>query len=496
MDTIAEEEKALPTPVAQPETKPSFAFKRRVAWGLVLGGVGALSFPPHAFPLLLPVVLTGLFVLLQDLTPRQAAYIGQAFGTTLAAFALRWLWDMFGPAALSLWAIIGAFTAVTCALTAWLRARRLLSRVPFPLLLAVVWTGIEYFRSEPMALNFGWLGVGYPLIDSPLPAGIAGILGSYGISFLVVAACTYAAMGQRPRLIALRLIPLLLLLLPFPRPLAAPDPAHAFSVRLVQANSEDDETLFRLSQTPADPAPQLLVWPELSFYSDPRPNAKLWKPGRDPHEKGWKRLRDLAQAQHGYFLFGAKDDSQATTDSDFRNTAFLLDPQGDLIGKHVKNHTVHFTKDGVAGTDAHVFPTPFGKFGVGICFDMDYPDVARRLVNNGAESLIVPSNNPLNWGPVQHAQHKQVFQMRAAECDRWLATADVAGNTFLVAPTGQITRSVPNADPATLDISVGRLQTRNLFVRGGWRFGQFCLMLLCIGVVCAALQTKGSVTGC
>ncbi|MCW3054321.1 MAG: lnt [Chthonomonadales bacterium] len=487
MDTMSEGGEALPTPGAQPETKPSVAFKRRVGWAFVLGGVGALSFPPHPFPLLLPIVLTGLFVLLQDMTPRQAAYIGQAFGTTLAACALRWLWDMFGPAALSLWAIIGAFTAVTCALTVWLRAR-LLPHVPFPLLLAVVWTGIEYFRSEPMALNFGWLGVGYPLIDSPLPARIAGILGSYGISFLVVAGCAYAAMGQRPRLIALRLIPLLLLLLPFPRPLAAPDPAQAFHVRLVQANSEDDETLFRLSQSPANPNPQLLVWPELSFYSDPRPNDKLWKPGKDPHEKGWQKLRALALDHHFYFLFGAKDESRATTESDFRNTAFLLDPQADLVGKHVKNHTVHFTKDGVAGTDAHVFPTPFGSFGVGICFDLDYPDVARRLVNNGAESLIVPSNNPLNWGPVQHAQHKQVFQMRAAECDRWLATADIAGNTFLVAPTGQIVRSVPNADPTTLDISVGRLQTHNLFVRGGWRFGQLCLLFLSIGVAWAALR--------
>jgi len=487
MSTMLKEGEALPTPVTPPETEPSATFKRRVAWAFVLGGGGALSFPPHPFPLLLPLVLTGLFILLQDMTPRRAAYIGQAFGTMLAACALRWLWDMFGPAALSLWAIIGAFTAVTCALTVWLRPR-LLPRVPFPLLVAIVWTGIEYFRSEPMALNFGWLGVGYPLIDSPLPARIAGIVGSYGITFLVVAGCAYAATGRSPRLIALRLLPLLLLLLPFPRPLPAPDPAHAFPVRLVQANSEDDETLFRLSQSPSNPAPQLLVWPELSFYSDPRPNPKLWKPGRDPHEKGWERLRALARTSHAYFLFGAHDESEATNDADFRNTAFLLDPQGDLLGKHVKNHTVHFMKEGIPGTDAHVFPTPFGSFGVGICFDMDYPDVARRLVNNGAESLIVPSNNPVNWGLVQHAQHKQIFQMRAAECNRWLATADIAGNTFLVAPTGQIVHEVPNADPTTLDISVGRLQTRNLFVRGGWRFGQFCLALLILSFLWALFR--------
>jgi apolipoprotein N-acyltransferase len=486
MGTIVEEGGSPSAPAAPATPERSVTFGGRVFCGLALGAVAALCFPPHAVPWLLPFALTGLFALLQDMTPRRAAYIGQAFGTVLAALALRWLWGMFGAAAVSLWALIGAFTAVTCSLVVWLRSR--LPRVPFPLLAAIVWTGIEYFRSEPMVLNFGWLGVGYPLVDYALPCHIAAVIGSYGISFLVAGWCAWAATGRRLPVVALRLAPLFVLFAPFPASPAAPDPAHAFQVRLVQADSEDDTSMFRLSQSPANPAPQLIVWPELSYYSDPRPNYKLWKPGHDPHEKVWNRLRGLALDSHAYFLFGAKDQSDATGDADFRNTAFLLDPQGNLVGKHVKNHTVHFIKDGVAGTDAHVFPTPLGTIGVGICFDMDYPDVARRLVNNGAESLIVPSNNPLNWGPVQHAQHKQIFQMRAVECDRWLATTDIAGNTFLVAPTGQIVRSVQTTDPTTLDVTIGRLQTRDLFVRGGWRFGQICLTLLVLGCLWGAFR--------
>ncbi len=487
--STANREARIP-PLTASTSGRALGFGYRVLCGIALGGIAALCFPPHAFPLLLPIALTGLFALLQDMTPRRAGYIGQAFGTVLAAIALRWIWGMFGPAALSLWALIGGFFAVTCSVATRLHDR--LPSMPFPLLLAVVWTGIEYFRSEPMALSFGWLGLGYPLIDSPLPARIAAVFGSYGISFLVVTGCAYAATGQRLRLIALRLIPLLLFLFPFRTSTPTPDPAQAFQVRLVQADAEDDANLFRLSQSPASPAPQLIVWPELSLYSDPRPNSKLWKPGRDPHEKGWRQLRDLPLNSRCYFLFGAKDQSDAKGDADFRNTAFLLDPHAAIIGKHVKNHTVHFIKDGLAGTDANVFPTPFGSFGVGICFDMDYPDVARRLVNNGAESLIVPSNNPLNWGPVQHIQHEQIFQMRAAECGRWLATTDVAGNTFLVAPTGQIARSVQTADPTTLDVAVGRIHTRNLFVRGGWRFGQLCMTLLVLGFLWALLPRRAS----
>jgi apolipoprotein N-acyltransferase len=198
----------------------------------------------------------------------------------------------------------------------------------------------------------------------------------------------------------------------------------------------------------------------------------------------------VPQENAGYLLFGAKDQFDLNEDAGFRNTAYLLDPQGDLVGRHVKNHPVHFVRDGVAGTDANTFPTPFGRIGVAICFDLDYPEVARRLTDNGAEALLVPSDNPPEWGAVQHAQHRQMFQMRAVECGRWIATTDVAGNTFAVAPTGREVARVSTAEPVALDVRVGRETGRTLFVRGGWRFGQGCLLVLFALCVRAALPAR------
>ena len=487
--TTSEDLDTTPAPNALTQTAqgaPGFGW--RVVYGIGLGGVFALCFPPHPMPLLLPLVLTGLLALLQGMTPRRAAYIGLGFGAAASALSWRWLWGMFGPAAVSLWVIGGAFPALVCSLTVWLRGR--LPRVPFPLIAAVAWTGIEYFRSEPMALNFAWLGVGYALVDYPLPCRIAAVIGSYGVSFVMVGWCAFALSGLRLPLIVLRLAPLALLLLPFPTPADTPDPASAYRARLVQAGSEDDESLFGLSELPAASPLQVIVWPEYSYVTDPRANAKLWN-----------KLREVARQHHCYFLFGAKDQFAPIDDAHFRNTAFLLDPMGRVIGQHVKNHTVHFIRDGVPGTEARAFPTPFGALGVAICFDMDYPDVARRLANNGAESFLVPSDNPLEWGPVQHAQHRQIFQMRAVECGRWLATTDVAGNTFLVAPTGRIVQSVHTTEAAALDITVGRSRAVNLFLRGGWRFGQLCLTCLVLAFFWAVLRphrplsTRGSIPG-
>ncbi|HZP81191.1 MAG TPA: hypothetical protein VFB21_06115 [Chthonomonadaceae bacterium] len=101
-----------------------------------------------------------------------------------------------------------------------------------------------------------------------------------------------------------------------------------------------------------------------------------------------------------------------------------------------------------------------------------------RLTQDGAEALLVPSDNPAEWGPIQHRQHRQLFQMRAVKCQRWLATTDVAGNTFVVAPTGRPVATVSTTEPTALNAQIGRETGRTLFVRGGWRFGPLCLLAL------------------
>ena len=148
----------------------------------------------------------------------------------------------------------------------------------------------------------------------------------------------------------------------------------------------------------------------------------------------------------------------------------------------MKNHPVHFIRDGVAGTQARAIATPLGRLGVAICFDMDYPDVARQLAQDGACAFLVPNDDPPEWGPTQREQHRLLFQMRAAECGRWLARADIAGGTSAAAPTGQEIARVRTTEPAALDVVIGREYGKTVYVRGGWRFGPLCLLtsvLLC-----------------
>ena len=77
------------------------------------------------------------------------------------------------------------------------------------------------------------------------------------------------------------------------------------------------------------------------------------------------------------------------------NTAILIDPEGEIIGKYSKTHfyqgyTVNpdFYR---AGDNYPVFETPFGKVGILICYDRQNPEPARILAVKGAQVLLVPS---------------------------------------------------------------------------------------------------------
>ena len=69
----------------------------------------------------------------------------------------------------------------------------------------------------------------------------------------------------------------------------------------------------------------------------------------------------------------------------------IIGPDGEIIGKQEKIHPYDYEKEIVeAGTEAKIFKTSC-KFGVMICYDTIFPDVADTLTRKGAEILFSPS---------------------------------------------------------------------------------------------------------
>ncbi|HSV72804.1 MAG TPA: nitrilase-related carbon-nitrogen hydrolase [Chthonomonadales bacterium] len=446
---------------------------RRVALATGGGALLALGFPPWSAPFLLPLGFALLVLALEGARTREALVAGLCAGLAHYGATLFWLPNLFGAAAVPLVAILALFTALFGASFAC--ASRRLWIVPLWVSAPILWTGIEVYRSEWFVLRFGWSGLGYAMAACAVPLQAASVVGSYGLTFLIAAFGTALRSAWRrptwrgPALVLYAVWCALCLA----RPLQEKLPTRAAMVRLVQASPEDEGALFGMSRLEPGVRPAFIVWPELALQRDPRTDPRLWR-----------RVEEVARSARGAFVLGVK----VPAGDSFRNTALVLGPDGQVLGEHVKNHTVHFLRDGVPGTEARAIETPAGRIGVAVCFDLDFPDVARRLVQDGAEVILSPSYNPRLWGAAQREQRRLLLRMRAVESRRWVAAADVGGSSVIVDPKGRDRWQSRDDGVGRIDGVIGLDDQRSRYVRWGWQFGPLCLVLALILMAAVAVS--------
>ncbi len=100
---------------------------------------------------------------------------------------------------------------------------------------------------------------------------------------------------------------------------------------------------------------------------------------------------DLA-ARHGVHILGASGPAMAEAARPV-NRAILYGPSG-MIGHQDKQIMTRFEReewDIAPGSGLKVFDTPLGRLGVIICYDAEFPLLARALIEAGAEILLAPS---------------------------------------------------------------------------------------------------------
>lgn len=75
------------------------------------------------------------------------------------------------------------------------------------------------------------------------------------------------------------------------------------------------------------------------------------------------------------------------------NTASVIDPAGNVVGRYRKIFPFYPYEEGVTGGDQFlVFDVPeIGRFGVSICYDMWIPETSRTLAAMGAEVILHPT---------------------------------------------------------------------------------------------------------
>jgi len=138
------------------------------------------------------------------------------------------------------------------------------------------------------------------------------------------------------------------------------------------------------------------------------------------------------------------------------NTCLVIDPQGRIVGKHRKVHLFDIDVPGKitfkesdslsAGDEATVVQTPWGGLGVGICYDIRFPELAIVMRQRGANIIVYPGafnmvTGPAHWELLQRARavDSQVFVATCSPARDTTSGGYVAwGHSTIVNPWGEV----------------------------------------------------------
>jgi apolipoprotein N-acyltransferase len=429
-----------------------------------------LSFPPiSVWPLAWIALAPLLAAARRAPDARAAANLGATAGLIFYASSMHWLWKVFYPhyMAIPFFALFSLWLALHCVLL-WKASRRGFPDWAWIALSGAAMGGIEYFRAEVWWLHNSMLCLGYSQTASSPMLQACSVIGLYGLSSLIAAANGAAALAferrWKPAAWAAAAAALLFLAGSWRVNRFQPG-GRAASVAVVQDESYDLNKLAKLSLS--DKQAQLLVWPEYSFTVNAGGEAAYQKLLA-------KRLEGLPAVR---VLPGAifPDDMKRGKEQNF---AWVIGADGKLLGRFDKAHPIPFVETLLpANKDPKPVDTPLGRLGVEICYDLDFADTTRRLANLGAEVLVVPDLDPLEWGSWEHRQHSAMSAARAVESGLWIARAASSGESQIVDPVGRVVGSLPSGASATLSGTLRLGAARTPYAAFGWLWAPLCLAL-------------------
>jgi predicted amidohydrolase len=135
------------------------------------------------------------------------------------------------------------------------------------------------------------------------------------------------------------------------------------------------------------------------------------------------------------------------------NTAVLLDRNGKVVAMYNKvfpywsEYDVHPAVD--VGEEAPVYQADFGKIGMAICFDANFPEVWKRLADQGAELVIWPSAYSAGSSLQAHAINNHYYIVTATQT-RDCLVYDINGEKIHYSHSDHV-----NVATVTLDLDRG-----------------------------------------
>lgn len=250
------------------------------------------------------------------------------------------------------------------------------------------------------------------------------------------------------------------------------------------------EVYDRLTAQAAGEGAELIVWPETAITVALNQSSSM---------KSF--VSDVAREYHVTLLVGALYEDETGE----YNSLFLITPDGAISEqRYDKRHLVPFGEyvpmrgliqaiipplaevsaldtDLTAGKDSALFDTPWGKIGSMICFDSIYEMLGIDSVRDGANLMVISSNDSWFSDSAAVYQHQVQAQFRAIEEGRYLLRAANTGISTVIAPNGEVLRWLDPLTEGYVVCEVVPLASRTVYSVIGNTFvylcGGFCLTL-------------------
>lgn len=166
----------------------------------------------------------------------------------------------------------------------------------------------------------------------------------------------------------------------------------------------------------------------------------------------WQRLSEAAKEQGVYLVGGTMPERDKA--GHVYNTCYVFDREGRQIGKHRKMHLFDIAVKGgqcfresdtlTAGDRVSTFDTEFGRFGLEICYDIRFPELARLTAEAGAKIIFIPACFNMTTGPVHwelsfraRAVDNQVFTVGCSQARQEGGYVSY-GHSLIVSPWGDV----------------------------------------------------------
>lgn len=471
---------------------------------LVGAGLSVLAFPPFG---LWPMVVVGPAVWLWSLrkvdSSRKGAVVGFLFGLGFFGGLIWWLSELGLEAVIPLVVVQALFPA----LFAWIATRWLagIRSSAWPVVAAGLWAITELLRYRFPVGGFEWGAWGYALSDLEAARALARWVGTSGLTVLTMAsAAGLATLRLRTAMLAMALSAVVLgvgwLMPGLPGGSAVP-------VAIVQGSTPcpfihcDNERYgtylqhLELTRTIPEGAVDLVVWSEGStgsFNADPINAPEVGE------------AIGAEAARIGAWMVVGGD--RPISETHWYNANVVFAPDGRIVGEYRKQHPVPFgeyiparpffewipaldqvPRDMIPGSGAVVFDLGDFDLGTVISFEGGFARYARDAANEGADLLVVATNEGSYGFTPAADQFIGMTRMRSAETGLDLIHAAVTGKSVIVTDGGVLGEKT---GLGTQEVLFGEVTPRPGLTTPYVRFGEWVSLVAILGGIVAWTRSR------